>query len=49
MAKRGKRFVEAAKLVDSTKLYAVTEAIELAKKSSIANFDASVEVAFRLH
>lgn len=48
MAKRGKRFVEAAKLVDSAQLYGVTDAIELAKKTSIANFDASVEVAFRL-
>ncbi len=48
MAKRGKKFTEAVKLVDSTKFYNVQEAIDLAKKTSTANFDATVEVAFRL-
>lgn len=48
MAKRGKKYAEAAKLVDRTKAYAVEEAIELVKKTSIAKFDATVEVAFRL-
>lgn len=48
MAKRGKKFVEAMKLVDNTNLYSVKEAIELAKKTSTTNFDATVEVAFRL-
>ena len=48
MAKRGKKFTEAMKLVDSTKLYDVKEAIDLAKKTSTTNFDATVEVAFRL-
>ena len=48
MAKRGKKFTEAVKLVDSTKYYNVQEAIDLAKKTSTANFDATVEVAFRL-
>ena len=48
MVKRGKKFTEAMKLVDSTKAYAVAEAIELAKKTSTVNFDATVEVAFRL-
>ncbi|MCM3757788.1 50S ribosomal protein L1 [Sporosarcina aquimarina] len=48
MAKRGKKFVEAAKLVDRTTAYDLTEAIELAKKTSTTNFDATVEVAFRL-
>ncbi|MBD8070964.1 50S ribosomal protein L1 [Bacillus sp. PS06] len=48
MAKRGKKYVEAAKLVDRTKAYPVAEAIELAKKTSTAKFDATVEVAFRL-
>ncbi|MCL6587727.1 MAG: 50S ribosomal protein L1 [Anoxybacillus sp.] len=48
MAKRGKKYAEAAKLVDRFKAYAVTEAIELVKKTSIAKFDATVEVAFRL-
>ncbi|REB07934.1 50S ribosomal protein L1 [Sporosarcina sp. BI001-red] len=48
MAKRGKKFVEAAKLVDRTSAYDLKEAIELAKKTSTTNFDATVEVAFRL-
>ena len=48
MAKRGKKFTEAAKLVDTHKAYDVKEAIELAKKTSTVNFDATVEVAFRL-
>ncbi|MGM7724571.1 50S ribosomal protein L1 [uncultured Metabacillus sp.] len=48
MAKKGKKLVEAAKLVDRTKFYPVQEAIELVKKTSIVKFDATVEVAFRL-
>jgi len=48
MAKRGKKFTEAAKLVDRTQTYDFKEAIELAKKTSTVNFDATVEVAFRL-
>ena len=47
--KRGKKYVEAAKLVDRTKAYPVTEALELACKTSTAKFDASVDVAFRLN
>ena len=48
MAKRGKKFVEASKLIEPMKAYDLKEAIELAKKTSTVNFDASVEVAFRL-
>ena len=48
MAKRGKKFVEAAKNVDRNETYDLKEAIELAKKTSTTNFDATVEVAFRL-
>lgn len=48
MAKKGKKFLEASKLVDRTKAYPVEEAIDLAKKTNFAKFDASVEVAFRL-
>ena len=48
MAKKGKKYLEAAKLVDSTKAYPVAEAIALAKKTNFAKFDATVEVAFRL-
>ncbi|KAB2329665.1 50S ribosomal protein L1 [Cytobacillus gottheilii] len=48
MAKKGKKFIEAAKLVDNTKAYPVVEAIELVKKTNFTKFDATVEVAFRL-
>ncbi|MGM0847150.1 MAG: 50S ribosomal protein L1 [Bacillota bacterium] len=48
MAKKGKKYLEAQKLVDRSQNYAVTEAVELVKKTNFAKFDASVEVAFRL-
>lgn len=48
MAKKGKKYLEAAKLVDRTQAYPIQEAVELAKKTSVVNFDATVEVAFRL-
>lgn len=49
MAKVGKRFAEAAKLVDRSKAYAIEEAVALAKQTSTVKFDASVEVSFRLN
>ncbi|WP_409252521.1 50S ribosomal protein L1 [Bacillus sp. SCS-153A] len=48
MAKKGKKYLEAQKLVDRSQAYVVTEAVELVKKTNFAKFDASVEVAFRL-
>ena len=48
MAKKGKKLQDAAKLIDLNALYTEQEAIELAQKSSTVNFDATVEVAFRL-
>ncbi|MBR8661374.1 MULTISPECIES: 50S ribosomal protein L1 [Bacillales] len=48
MAKRGKKYQEAAKLIDKNKVYEVTEAIELVKKAATAKFDETVEAAFRL-
>lgn len=48
MAKRGKRFQEAAKAVESTKFYVPSEAIELVKKCATAKFDETVEVAMKL-
>ena len=48
MAKKKKKYAEAPQLVDRTKAYSVTEAVELAKKTNFAKFDATVEVAFRL-
>ncbi len=49
MAKRGKKYQEAAKLVDSSTSYAIAEAVALAKKTNIVKFDASVEVSFNLN
>ncbi|MCP8618058.1 50S ribosomal protein L1 [Salirhabdus salicampi] len=48
MAKKGKKYLEAVKLVDRTKQYDIKEAVELLKKTASANFDESVEAAFRL-
>lgn len=49
MAKHGKRYLEAAKKVDSTKFYSVDEAMKLVKETSYANFDATIEVAYNLN
>lgn len=49
MAKQGKQYVAAALLVDRNSLYNVDDAIALARKTSFAKFDASVELAFRLN
>ncbi len=48
MGKKGKKYREAAKLVDRERLYDPTEAIEVSKKTAIANFDETVEVHVRL-
>lgn len=47
--KKGKKYLEAQKLVDKAKLYQIEEALELVKKTSYAKFDATVELAFRLN
>ena len=48
MAKKGKKYQDALKLVDKDKLYSVTEAIDLVKKTSTAKFDETVELHVRL-
>ncbi|HEY0166842.1 MAG TPA: 50S ribosomal protein L1 [Jatrophihabitans sp.] len=48
MAKRSKAYQEAAKLVDTSKIYSPLEAAKVAIQSSPAKFDATVEVAMRL-
>ncbi|ASS76940.1 50S ribosomal protein L1 [Tumebacillus algifaecis] len=48
MAKVGKKYADAVKLVDRETQYDVNEAIELVKKTATAKFDETVEVAFRL-
>lgn len=48
MAKHGKKYLEAAKQVDKTRLYDPQEALELVQKLASAKFDESVEVAVKL-
>ncbi|NEU32451.1 50S ribosomal protein L1 [bacterium LRH843] len=48
MAKVGKKYQDALKLVDRQAVYPVEEAIELVKKTATAKFDETVEVAVRL-
>lgn len=49
MAKRGKKYLEALKLVDRSRRYSLEEAVELVKKTNVAKFDATVEVSFKLN
>lgn len=44
----GKKYTDAAKLVDASKVYTPREAIDLVKKTVFTKFDPSVEVSFKL-
>ena len=46
--KKGKRYTEAAKLVDRATQYSVTEALDLAVKTASAKFDETVELHVKL-
>ena len=46
--KRGKKYSEAAKLVDRAMLYDTVDAIDLVQKTSTTKFDATVEAHIRL-
>jgi large subunit ribosomal protein L1 len=48
MARHGKKYLEAAKLIDRAQVYPPTEAIDLVKKTTTVAFDASIEVHLRL-
>ena len=48
LERRGKKYQEAAKLVEKGKVYGLKDALELAIKTSPVKFDASVEVHARL-
>jgi len=49
MSKHGKKYLEAAKLVDATKAYSPEEAVELAKKTAYAGFDSSIDLHLRMN
>lgn len=44
----GKKYKEAAKLIDRTVSYELAEAVDLTKKSATAKFDETIELAVRL-
>ena len=46
--KTGKRYSEAAKLIEKTKTYDLEEAVALVKKTASATFDETIEAHFRL-
>lgn len=48
MAKRSRKYQAALEKFDQNASYSIEEAVKLAKETSTVNFDASVEVAFRL-
>lgn len=48
MAKHGKKYQEAEKLIDRTKSYTPEEAISLTKKTSYTKFDQTVELHLRM-
>ncbi len=48
MAGKGKKYLAAAEKVDRTKLYDLSEAIDLSKEIAFANFDETVDVAVKL-
>jgi large subunit ribosomal protein L1 len=48
MAERGKKYREAASLIESDKAYSPEEAVELAKKTAPAKFDETLELHLRM-
>ena len=46
--KKGKRYVESAKLVDRTNLYDVEEAVSIIKKTENAKFDETIEAHIKM-
>ena len=48
MAKAGKKYQDAVKLIEADKVYAASEAVELVKKTATAKFDETIELHVRL-
>lgn len=49
MIKRGKKYLQAASLIEKNKLYSAQEACDLVRKTSVTKFDSSVDVSFSLN
>jgi large subunit ribosomal protein L1 len=49
MSKHGKKYLEAAKLVDQTRAYSPAEAVELVKQTAYAGFNSSVDLHLRMN
>src|SRR3990167_5683280 len=49
LERAGKKYRQVAKLIEKDKVYELAEAIELAIKTSLVKFDASVEIHFNLN
>jgi large subunit ribosomal protein L1 len=49
VGKHGKKYLDAAKLVDRSKSYSPQEAVELVRETSTTKFDATVEVHMRMN
>lgn len=47
--KRGKKYRAARELIEDGKIYELEEAVALAKKTSVTNFDSTIDVSFRLN
>ncbi len=46
--KRGKRYIDSAKQIDSSTLYDVAEAVDLVKSTANAKFDEAIDISVRL-
>lgn len=49
MKKLGKKYVEASQKVDKNNYYSISDAIKLAKETSITKFDSTIDVALKLN
>ena len=49
MKKFGKKYVEASKNVDKSKVYPIKDAVKLAKETSVTKFDSKIDVALKLN
>ena len=47
--KKGKKYLQVAEKIDSTKVYSIEEACTLVKETSTVKFDATIDVSFRLN